>query len=390
MEKQQCLLNDIVYDILSRMPVKSLIRFRCVSKSFDSTITDPKFIATHLNQAISLSNNNNITHNGYLLYTPHLSSPDIEEELHTVVHNTDHTPTEVHAVVYNTDHSLTEVSSFEIPYVLGGTNIVAFCNGLFCLTNNSENNLADQSLYLWNPSIRMFKMVPTQFPDRLPVSRVTFGFAHQNNDFKILRLVCFASGGAEAQVYTLSTNSWKKYEISLEFLNGLSIHYICSSPCLFFNGALHSMAYDNNQEFILSFDVDDGRVRGIMPPQNYVSGCSEFLAVFKGSLALIVFTDEVIGENDVCDIWVMKEYGVSESWTKKSVPMEINANLIGCSVNGELLIEQTSHSGVHIISFDSESLNEENLGIPQTRDVIYTADFVESLVLLNGADIKNQ
>ena len=126
MEKQQCLLNDIVYDILSRMPVKSLIRFRCVSKSFGSTITDPKFIATHLNQAISLSNNNNSTHNGYLLYTPHPSSPDIEEELHTVV--------------YNTDHSLTEVSSFEIPYVLGGTNIVAFCNGLFCLTNNFEKS----------------------------------------------------------------------------------------------------------------------------------------------------------------------------------------------------------------------------------------------------------
>ncbi|XP_065638377.1 uncharacterized protein LOC136071255 [Quercus suber] len=322
------------------MPVKTLIR--AFLSLFDSTITEPKFIATHLNQAISLSNNNNITHNGYLLYPPHLSSPDIEEELHTVVYNTDHTPTEVHAVVYNTDHSLTEVSSFEIPYVLGGTNIVAFCNGLFCLTNNSEKNLADQSLYLWNPGIKMFKMVPTQFPDCHSVSRITFGFAHQNNDFKILRLVCFASGGAEAQ------------------------------------------------EFILSFDVDDGRVRGIMPPQNYVSGCSEFLAVFKGSLALIVFTDEVIGENDVCDIWVMKEYGVSELWTKKSVTMEINANLIGCSVNGELLIEQTSHSGVHIISFDSESLNEENLGIPQTRDVIYTADFGESLVLLNGADIKNQ
>ncbi|XP_030970037.1 F-box protein CPR1-like [Quercus lobata] len=196
MEKQQCLLNDIVYDILSRMPVKSLIRFRCVSKSFGSTITDPKFIATHLNQAISLSNNNNSTHNGYLLYTPHPSSPDIEEELHTVV--------------YNTDHSLTEVSSFEIPYVLGGANIVAFCNGLLCLTNNSEKNLADQSLYLWNPSIKMFKIVPTQFPDHLSVSGVTFGFAHQNNDFKILRLVCFASGGAEAQVYTLEYKFMEK------------------------------------------------------------------------------------------------------------------------------------------------------------------------------------
>ncbi|KAK7826218.1 hypothetical protein CFP56_032350 [Quercus suber] len=97
-----------------------------IVKSFDSTITNPKFIATHLNQAISLSNNNTHTHNGYLLYTPHPSSPYNEEELCSIV--------------YNTDHTLTEVSSFEIPYVLGGTNIVAFCNGLFCLTNNFEKS----------------------------------------------------------------------------------------------------------------------------------------------------------------------------------------------------------------------------------------------------------
>ena len=149
-------------------------------KSFDSTITNPKFIATHLNQTISLSNNNTHTHNGYLLYTPHPSSPYIEEELRTIVYNTDHTLTEVHTVVYNTDHSLTEVSSFEIPYVLGGTNIVAFCNGLFCLTNNFEKSFPGWSLYLWNPSIKMFKMVPTR--DYLTVSSVTLGFAHQYND----------------------------------------------------------------------------------------------------------------------------------------------------------------------------------------------------------------
>ena len=53
---------DVVIDILSRLPVKSLIRFRRVSKSWYSVITDPFFINKHfnlnlnLNKAKSLSN----------------------------------------------------------------------------------------------------------------------------------------------------------------------------------------------------------------------------------------------------------------------------------------------------------------------------------------------
>ena len=41
--------HDVVFDILSRLTVKSLMRFRWVSKSWNSIITDPIFITKHLN-----------------------------------------------------------------------------------------------------------------------------------------------------------------------------------------------------------------------------------------------------------------------------------------------------------------------------------------------------
>ncbi|KAK9007025.1 hypothetical protein V6N11_019353 [Hibiscus sabdariffa] len=47
--------KDVVIGILKRLPVKSLVRFRAICKSWNSVICDPCFISTHL-QA-SLSNN---------------------------------------------------------------------------------------------------------------------------------------------------------------------------------------------------------------------------------------------------------------------------------------------------------------------------------------------
>ncbi|XP_031284053.1 F-box/kelch-repeat protein At3g23880-like [Pistacia vera] len=42
--------DDLVRDILLRLPVKSLLRFKCVSKSWLSLISNHKLAITHLNK----------------------------------------------------------------------------------------------------------------------------------------------------------------------------------------------------------------------------------------------------------------------------------------------------------------------------------------------------
>ena len=90
------ILDHVVFDILTRFPVKSLIRFRCVSKSYNYTITSPIFITKHLN--LNKSNNN---HNAYLLY-PLLPISDRE----------------FCAVVCNNNRTLTEISRFQTPFFM--------------------------------------------------------------------------------------------------------------------------------------------------------------------------------------------------------------------------------------------------------------------------------
>ena len=120
-------------------------------------------------------------------------------------------------------------------------------------------------------------------------------------------------------------NLWREIEILVDLLNESSIINIRLSPCLFFSGAMHSIAtYEGNYKFILSFNVDDERFHGLMLPQNYLLNyfVSKFLAMFKESLALITFSYSMLDKSGMCHI--MKEYGVSSlglkqvyQWKKK-------------------------------------------------------------------------
>ncbi|KAK7824319.1 f-box protein [Quercus suber] len=112
------------------------------------------------------------------------------------------------------------------------------------------------------------------------------------------------------------------------------------------------------------FDVNDERFREILLPQNYLDGLSPYsqhLAVFKGLLALIVLEEK----SNICHIWMMKEYGVAESWIKKSVPMKEVVRFLGFTVNGELLIQK--FNPFRTLSFHPESLNEKILEIPEVE-----------------------
>lgn len=98
-------------------------------------------------------------------------------------------------------------------------------------------------------------------------------------------------------------------------------------PHAFVNGTLHWLAVrrtnDASNYFILTFDVGSESCSGMMTPvifvfelsmsvklQLSVSGDGKSIALFSG------YYEDDSNAVHLLDIWVMKEYGMHESWTK--------------------------------------------------------------------------
>jgi F-box interacting protein len=278
-----------------------------------------------------------------------------------------------------------------MPFTEG--RMFGFCNGILYLDSYSPLFPMSHS-YLWNTSIGKYVMFDCHCSSD-PHLRVAIGFAYhsQRHDFKFVRILCFKGvlgakpAPAMAEVFTLSTGSYKQLVVSVDSLtriepNGSISDIDDEDPFLFFNGALHSLAYTTEgDKFILSFDFNDERFREIILPSDYLDDLDvldlEHLAVFKGSLALIAFGKNELDEG-ICLIWEMKEYGDVKSWTKKIVFEMENVNrFFGCTRNGDLLIE-TDESD--LFSFDPENEEGYDLGIEDPLRVAYTTNIMESLV----------
>ncbi|XP_050245387.1 uncharacterized protein LOC126693453 isoform X16 [Quercus robur] len=255
---------------------------------------------------------------------------------------------------------------------------------MFCL-----NGYNDRVIYLWNPSIKMFKSIslPLKKFDGELTCGLGFAYHSQNNDYKILRIVSGyeeSTLSTEAQVYTLSTDSWRRFVISFgSDHNAESFDQTFRDPCLFFNGALHALAFTVDCSYSLCFDVNDETFQKIILPEHDFYEGRFSLAVFKGSLAIIGFYEtEYL---DVCYIYAMREYGVVDSWTKITVELGAVVDRFFCCVdNGELLF----CCGSKVISYDPESPNANDLGITVGLFswLRYTTDPMESLVLLGQGE----
>ncbi|XP_059445063.1 F-box/kelch-repeat protein At3g23880-like [Corylus avellana] len=320
--------HEIITDILSRMPGKSLMRLRCVSKAWCSLISTPNFISTHLSRSLSNSQHQpclyaNYGHIGTLLMYP--SNQEIEEQKEDFLAN----PSE--------RRELYDPSNNEFELVLVGSS-----NGLLGLAYKRS-----KLCVLWNSSIQIAITLPKPnigFDGSIPLDHsVGFGYDPTTDDYKFVRLVysSYRTLRPLVEIYTLRTGIWRSVTAPVP----PCIITEDLSPSVFVNGSLHWSALRAFSFVIMSFNMKDEAFGEVGMPKGF-QGPGDLkvtVALCDGMLALVI-RDGYDGKKTSTTVWVMKEYGVAESWTKLfDLPVGLyspHSKVIGFTKSGELLMEK--------------------------------------------------
>ncbi|XP_059282320.1 F-box protein At3g07870-like [Lycium ferocissimum] len=150
-----------------------------------------------------------------------------------------------------------------------------------------------------------------------PVSVVVgFGFLPKMNVYKVVEIVYYKREivdddlRSNVYVYTMGDdNSWRHIGSSPYSLRG---RYFSEA---FVDGAVHwvSSGYDGPKlvDRIVAFDLENEVFR-VIPHPDFDSGRLNYtLGVLQGCLSATRYKVQ-----DYVEIWIMKDYGVKESWTK--------------------------------------------------------------------------
>ncbi|RDX79670.1 putative F-box protein, partial [Mucuna pruriens] len=291
---------DVVMNILKRLPVKSLIRLKCVSKEWLKVLDgNHYFTQEHLRHSAH--------NNAFLLLQRIPRQPR---------------PLPFSSCLIAPDATLVHPLFTHI-----AAKIVASCNGLLCLRDKTH-------LSLFNPATRQIKHLP---PTTLfGFHYVGFGFSPASNDYKIVRISMCVFDQLDqvlilddvrvdrAQVYSLATGSWREIDaVNLRPLCLVSSS-VSTAGTIFWLATMASDS-DADSEFVVSFDI--GResfalLNGPPLPPSPTLPYSNVLAVCNDKLAM--FRHYIIGIFESCcfDLWVLEDVHTHthtrarESWVK--------------------------------------------------------------------------
>ncbi|KAK9285244.1 hypothetical protein L1049_024433 [Liquidambar formosana] len=182
------------------------------------------------------------------------------------------------------------------------------------------------------------------------------------------------------EMYSLKTNSWKDIQ---NVAPCMTIWFCNKSPVV--NGVVLWLAGKKNEEshsneFILSFDMANEVFSEIKLPECFHDVLVHDMYGMVESLSLFVYSKEKCRE----EIWVMKKYGAAESWSKQYTFewMDFALPFLGSLKNGELVVKD-DHDG-KLIFYDPRVQQVKDVRIHGIRGslCVFTC-YMESLVLLN-------
>ncbi|PHU00101.1 hypothetical protein BC332_29888 [Capsicum chinense] len=242
-------LDEILMDILSRLPVRSLLRFKGVSKLWKTLINEPLFKVKHLNHAKNDQNSQK-----FLFYRRPM------ESMFSI-------------------HSCS----------LSSAELVEDAQTLSMESINRRINSPSHSR-ISNGGISFYGM----------------SFDSNSNDYKILKILNYGSD-EPSEILALKSGSWRKIVEHPRVTDNMLLD-MHSLTCI--HGEFHWVGFSRNY-FVVSFDISH-EVYGEIPLPECLSNIGDIgISELEGMLC--AYSNVYHHGRHTYKLWVMKDYGLKES-----------------------------------------------------------------------------
>ncbi|XP_050211310.1 F-box/kelch-repeat protein At3g23880-like [Mercurialis annua] len=364
--------QEILIEILKRLPVRSLLKFRCVSKSWNSLISSSTFISSQ----VSHSTGPNSSIKSYS-FVKQKSVPDCKERFILYNDGDDDEDFTIH-------RELDEFPYKDQRYL----EVIGSCKGLICLSDSRYARF-----YVWNPIVK--KCLTIFSLDSSFV--VGFGYDYKKNDYKVVKILHQPEKtkmSIEVKIYEVSTSSWRSKTVAN---HGFVTFCFGDRKRTYLNGVYHWLARipgkdgsSSGKLTLASFDLGIEVFKETKIPDELAEDNENHLSlvVCGDSLALIQHlswkSDDFswsLGYYENCCIWVLNEYG----WSKRrSFGVHDYGGLVrvlSFRRNGKILLQIKNSD---LASCDPETQKVTCHGGYPYRSYFKVHDYVESLVLLGS------
>ncbi|XP_074358291.1 putative F-box protein At1g12855 [Apium graveolens] len=350
--------EEVIFQILSWLPVISLLRFKLVCKSWRSMISKSELIENHTA--------NSLKREAFVLSLPTIP---VDEVSYSSGRRGD-----IKNAFYFDTHDLSYMLHFP-PQISDVKHLIRSCNGLVCLSNILGN-----FIYLLNPLTRGFKILPTPKIDAFYRIDLGFCFDSISNDYKLLRIMQSDVSNygrftfvLKAELYSANANSWKKIKVPKAVTKILPWPY---SKCVDFNSGV---VYFENGKELLSFDSHN-EVFGIYQfPESVRHKRKSDVLDFNGSVAMIF---ESVCDESVLSLWTLDDVCGNVSWVKKfNLEVVPGISWINLHLGAGQYVAQCNN-GASYVFYDYRK--KETTELPHLQNCVSVMKYRDSFVSLEG------
>lgn len=316
--------EEMALEILSRLPPKCLMQFKCVHKSWYTLINNPSFEAMHLASAMHNNSSTCLLLKRSMVKDTNTEEKEVVFSLLNICNDNGTGEHEICCVIEDMTRG-----QFNGLKVLESAFIVGHCDGIICLADPSN------VIVLLNPAIMEFKLIAGE--QNVPDKRLNLGFGYdpKSKSYKVVDVypLVVETYGDEIiiynpptiKVYTSGTDSWR--QIMTDSLESETTNFCLDSFQIYFKGFCYwtgreqlkeytSDEYDydggNIRQVIISFDPGDEVFQNILIPYSlYDDSCFSWydihLMVWNESIALLSL-DGDISQAETLGMWVMADF----------------------------------------------------------------------------------